>query len=72
MNYKFLNRIFGGLSLFLIWFFLYFFLQGFTELIKNQTAGVITFYGLIAVLIILKVTDFLCLSLLMILKGEIN
>ena len=49
---KWYNRIVGvGLTLIGI-FWTYFFIQGFVELIENQTAGIITFYGLVAVFII--------------------
>jgi len=57
------NRIIGvGLTFIgIIW--TYFFIQGFVELIENQTAGIITFYGLVAVFIIWRLGDFLKFSL---------
>lgn len=49
---------------------IYSFLQGYFELIKNQTVGVITFYTLIAILIILKLGALLDISLNMIFNKE--
>ena len=67
---KWYNRIVGiGLTLIGI-FWTYFFIQGFVELIENQTAGIITFYGLVAVFIIWRLGDFLRFSLNLIFNPE--
>ena len=67
---KWYNRIVGvGLTLIGI-FWTYFFIQGFVELIENQTAGIITFYGLVAVFIIWRLGDFLKFSLNLVFNPE--
>jgi len=67
---KWYNRIVGvGLTLIGI-FWTYFFIQGFVELIENQTEGVITFYGLVAVFIIWRLGDFLKFSLNLVFNPE--
>ena len=67
---KIWNKISGvGLSLICV-FYTYFFIQGLVELMRNQTAGVITFYGLIAVFVIMKLGDFLKFSLNMVFNKE--
>jgi len=69
---KLWNRIAGvGLTLIVIWW-TYFFVQGLAELIENQTAGVITFYGLVAVFIIPRLGDFLKFSLNMVFNQEVR
>ena len=69
---KIWNRIAGvGLTLIGIWW-TYFFIQGFVELIENQTAGVITFYGLVAVFVIWRLGDFLKFSLNMVFNQEVK
>lgn len=69
---KFWNRIVGiGLTIIVIWW-TYFFVQGFAELIKNQTAGVITFYGLVAVFIINQLGNFLKFSLCMVFNQKVR
>ena len=67
---KFWNRIFGILLTLIGVFCCYFFTQGLVELIKNQTAGIIVFYGLAAVLIIWRLVDFLEFSLDMVFNKE--
>ena len=67
---KWYNRVVGvGLTLIGI-FWTYFFIQGFVELIENQTARVITFYGLVAVFIIWRLGDFLKFSLNLVFNPE--
>ena len=67
---KWYNRIVGvGLTLIGI-FWTYFFIQGFVELTENQTEGVITFYGLVAVFIIWRLGDFLKFSLNLVFNPE--
>ena len=72
-QYKIFFRM-GGVGMGLIGiFYIYLCVQGFIQLIKNQTAGVIAFYGLTTILIIRELTGFLKFNLDMVFnKGEKN
>jgi len=65
---KIIKKIIGvvlSLELFQI---AYYFIIGFSEIIKNQTPGIITFYTLVAIIILWKLGGFMEFSLNMVFK----